>query len=635
MNNGNERNASLLQDDTGKLSALPERGTMPSGTENGFRALTEVIGREEVRAAWQIMLEYRQGKANLEQKIIANEQWYKMRHWDCMPDQKQEVQPVSGWLLNSILNKHADAMDNFPSPNVLPREAADKAEAKMLSSILPVLLDQCGFEQVYSDVWYYKLKTGTGAYAVYWDKDAHGGLGEIAIRKVDLLNLFWEPGISDIQNSRNLFHVELMDNEILTERYPKLLGKLSADSGNVATYLYDDTVDTSTKSLVVDWYYRKMGAGGRPVLHYCKFVAGEVLFATENEPDFAERGLYDHGDYPFVFDVLYPLEGTPAGFGYIDIGKDAQAYIDRGNQAILKNMLTNAAPRHFVSKASGINLEEYADLSREFIEYEGSPDGIKPITPNALSNIYVSIISNKVEELKEVTGNRDISTGGTSSGVTAASAIAAMQEAGGKLSRDSNKSAYRAFRRIVLMMIELIRQFYDTPRYFRILGESGAQEFIRYSNAGIANTAGPGDEPRVPLFDIEVTAQKASPYSKMAQNELALQFFGAGFFNPQLADQALSCLDMMDFDRKDFVMQRVAENGGMYQQLQMMQQQLLTMAQELDAIKGTNTAVQMAADMGAPVPATPRGVPNTKKSGGESTRMKQARERAAAAASPK
>lgn len=75
---------------------------------------------------------------------------------------------------------------------------------------------------------------------------------------------------------------------------------------------------------------------------------------------------------------------------------------------------------------------------------------------------------------------------------------------------------------------------------------------------------------RLPQFDIEVSAQKASPYSKMSQNELALQFFGAGFFNPQLADQALACIEMMDFDRKDFIMQRIAQNAMQYQQQQMM-----------------------------------------------------------------
>ena len=116
------------------------------------------IGKTQVQTAYQTLIKYKEGKANLEQKIIDNEQWYKLRHWECMRDKKKDIQPTSAWLFNCIANKHADAMDNFPSPNVLPREEGDKAEAEMLSSIIPVVLDQNEFEQTYSDVWHYKLK---------------------------------------------------------------------------------------------------------------------------------------------------------------------------------------------------------------------------------------------------------------------------------------------------------------------------------------------------------------------------------------------------------------------------------------------------------------------------------------------
>ena len=161
------------------------------GAMDGFKALAQVIGREQVQAANQIMQRYKEGKANLERRIVDNEQWYKLRHWECLRDKKQEVQPASAWLFNCIANKHADAMDNFPSPNILPREEGDKAEAEMLTSIIPVILDQCEFEQVYSDVWNYKLKTGTGVYGVFWDKTKLNGLGDISIRKIDIINLFW------------------------------------------------------------------------------------------------------------------------------------------------------------------------------------------------------------------------------------------------------------------------------------------------------------------------------------------------------------------------------------------------------------------------------------------------------------
>ena len=570
------------QDEAQRMMAM-RQGSLPSpavaGVQDGFSALAARIGVEQIREANNTLQKYKQGKANLEQRIIDNEQWYKLRHWECMRDKKQQVQPTSAWLFNSLANKHADAMDNFPSPNILPREEGDKAEAEMLSSIIPVILEQNDFEETYDNVQDYRLKSGTGVYGIFWDNEKMNGLGDISILKADLINLFWEPGITDIQRSRHLFHVELADNDLLEQEYPQLRGKLSSSSIDLSKYVYDDTVDTSTKSAVVDWYYKKR-QNGRNVLHYCKYVNDVVLFATENDPEMAERGWYDHGQYPFVFDPLFSMEGTPCGFGYIDVGKDTQAYIDRANQAIMQNMLANAKPRHFIRSDGSVNEAEYADTTKDFIHVDGSlgQDSILPVQGKPLNNVYIQVLHDKIDELKETTGNRDISTGGTTSGVTAASAIAAMQEAGSKLSRDHNKASYRAFRKVVLMVIELIRQFYDLPRCFRIIGENGTARFVEYSNANLQPQMqgiemGVDMGYRLPLFDVEITAQKASPYSKMSQNELALQFFGAGFFNPQMSDQALACLEMMDFDRKQGIMQRIAQNGMMYKAAMMMMQQ--------------------------------------------------------------
>ena len=640
----------------------PQKST---GAMDGFKALAQVIGREQIQKAQLTLNKYKEGKANLERRIVDNEQWYKMRHWECMRKKETNlVEPSSGWLFNAIANKHADAMDNFPSPNILPREEGDKAEAEMLSSIIPVILEQNDFEETYDNVWDYKLKAGTGIYGVFWDKSKLNGLGDISVKKVDIINLFWESGITDIQKSRNLFHVELMDNDQLLGAYPQLEGKLTAATMDISKYVYDDNVDTTNKSAVVDWYYKKF-QNGKQVLHYCKYVNDVVLYATENEtkpeiddlgniirPPMSETGWYDHGLYPFVFDPLFSVEGTPCGFGYIDIGKSAQEYIDRGNQAIMMNMLANAKPRHFIRSDGSVNEAEYADLTKDFVHVDGNlgQDSILPIQGKPLNNLYVEVINNKLDELKEVTGNRDISTGGTSSGVTAASAIAAMQEAGSKLSRDNSKASYRAFRKVVLMVIELIRQFYDLPRYFRILGENGAAKFVAYSNAGIQPQnqgieMGVDMGMRLPLFDIEITAQKQSPYSKMSQNELALQFYSAGFFFPQNADAALAALDMMDFDRKQFIMQKIAQNGGMFQQMLMMQQQMIQLAQMVDQSRGTNLAEQIAAGItGGVAPAAidgaaPEKAAKSETLGGEggkaeSSTTKNARQRVADSTSP-
>ena len=529
------------------------------------------ITPDRLRQARLELNKCREGKANLERRIIENEQWYRLRHWECLRSSgKSEVEPTSGWLFNAIANKHAEAMDNYPTPNVLPREEGDREKARALGAILPVILQQEDFEEVYDRVMDDKLKSGTGVYGIFWDPEKLDGLGDVSIRRIDLLNLYWEGGVTDIQQSRNVFYMRLWDNDLLLERYPQLEGKLSGtmEAGN--RYIYDDRVDTTAKSAVIDWYYKKR-QGGRSVLHYCKFVGDTVLFATENEEGFREQGWYDHGLYPFVLDPMFRTAGSPCGFGYIDIGKSAQEYVDRGNQAILQNLLANARPRHFIRADGAVNEEEYADMSRDFVHVDGNlgEDSIKPISGKSLSDIYVTVISNKIDELKEVTGTRDVNTGGTIHGVTAASAIAAMQEAGSKLSRDSNMASYRAFRKVCLMIVELIRQFYDLPRAFRILGQTGGQEFISFSNAGLK----PQDQGvvlgvdmgyRTPLFDVEISAEKQSPYTRLSQNEMAMQFYSAGLFDPSRVQEALAALDMMDFNGKSAVVEHIRENGARF-----------------------------------------------------------------------
>ena len=571
-------------------------------TESGGR-----IGREEVLEAMEILRKYKSGKANLERRVVENEQWWKMRHWEMIrkggPD-APAPEPASAWLFNSLANKHADAMDNYPEPNVLPRAQDDEQVADQLSAILPVLLEQNEYEQVYSDVWWKKLKTGTGVKGVFWNNDKQNGLGDVDIRSIDLLNIFWEPGVTNIQDSRNLFVVELVDNDLLLQRYPDLhVGSYPAL--DVSKYNYDESIDTSGKSVVVDWYY-KLKNGATTVLHYCKFCGDTVLYASENDPNYAGRGWYDHGKYPFVFDTLFPVEGMPTGFGYIDIMKDTQMYIDKLGSVILENALMAGRKRFFSRIDGGINEEEFLDWSKPIVHCSGTlgDDSIREISVNALPNSTLAVLQSKIDELKETSGNRDFSQGSTSSGVTAASAIAALQEAGSKLSRDMIKSAYRAFVQECYLIIDLMRQFYDAPRCFRITGEGGEQKFTTFDNTSLqpqpqGNDFGLDLGVRVPVFDIQVTAQKKTAFSTLAQNEQAKEFFGMGFFAPQMADQALACLDMMTFEGKDKVMDRIAQSGTMYQMILQMQQQMVQMAQVIDQQNGTTlTQAVMQRDPG-------------------------------------
>ena len=579
------------------------------------------VDKKRIRELNVELRKYQSGKQFHDLRVITNYKFYRLLQWEVMEAQnkgkKQQIEPKSGWLFNAIANKHADAMDNFPRPNILPREEGDREEAEMLSSIVPVVLDQCGFEDTYSANNWDKPVAGTGVYGVFWNKEKMNGLGDIDITQVNILNLFWQPGINDIQKSKYVFHTALIDNDVLESTYPELKGKLGVKDFTPAARTHEDNIDTSNMSTVVDVYY-KVKMNGRTVLHYIKYCGDVVLYATENDttPNDkgrvpAQSGLYDHGLYPFVMDVMFPYNDSPAGFGIIDIGADTQNYIDRLSQSILKNTIASAAPRYFTREGSGINKEQYADLTQEIVEYKGSiQDAVIPIASKGLDGAVIQAYHDKIDELKEVTGNRDVNTGGTTGGVTAASGLAALMEQGSKLARDSAISSYRHYRKIINLVIELIRQFYDVSRAFRITGKDGGYQFISYNNSGIIpqpqsevdangvpSAFGVDVGYRLPMFDIEVTAEKQSPYSRISHNELVLQLYQLGIFRPDNADQALACLENLDFDRKESIIQRVSQNGTMLQLLAQAQQRELMMAQIIDQMKGTNLVQQLAQEM--------------------------------------
>lgn len=638
----------------------------PSGTATKQVApAAQAIGEEQLKQFTDILQRYHAGLSRTKQRIVQAENWWKLRNEteeqkDTEIGKDRGFTSRSGWLHNVLVSKHADAMESYPEPNILPRESGDRGEALMLSSIVPCILEQCGFEATYSDAMWDKGKFGTGVYKIVWDSSKLNGLGDIAIEAVSLLNLYWEPGVTDIQKSRYFFHTELCDKDLLRARYPELLaGKLEGQGFVDTRFLIDDTQDVSDKATVIEVYYHKT-IGTKETLQYVKFVDDVVLFATENEtqvmtdaqgqpikPAMCETGLYDHGMYPYVFDPLFPVEGSPCGYGYVDICKSPQTEIDLLKTAFVKNAMSGAMPRYFSRIDGNVNEEEFLDLARPIVHVSGTVDetSLRQIDSAGLPGAYINVLDSTIQELRETSGNTETSTGNISSGVTAASAIAALQEASGKGSRDATLTSYRAFGRIVNIVIELIRQFYDVPRKFRILGQYGSEQYVSYSNAGImpqyqGTDFGQDMGYRLPVFDIKVSAQKKSTYTKLSQNEMAIQFFQMGFFNPQMTDQTLMCLDIMDFDGKDELMQKIARQGTLFEKLTQYMQLALMLAAKCqpDMVDGISQDIMatlgVAPAQGGGSATMPQEQEHTTGAPGEDERVQNARKQTAEASQP-
>ena len=569
-----------------KMGAQSLAAAVMPGRDN--EEIRGVVKEERLIEAEKTLMKYKQGKNSVDRRIINAQDWWKIRNWLQIENARgtkgaTEIKSATAWLWSCIVGKHAEAMDAYPEPVILPRMEEDKAEAQMLSDIVPVVLNMNGFEEEYSKSMWQKFQEGTGGYHVGWDKEKLGGIGDISVKNINLLNLYWEPGIEDLEESQNVFYVQIVDTKQLEQQYPQLKGKLKNAYLKPAEYRKDDSVSTDGKSVLVDWYYHAW-QGPKKILHYCQFVNHEILYSTENN---GEPGLYDDGEYPFVLDPLYPVHGSPAGYGLIDVARDAQMDIDTLNQAMVQNAVVTSTPRWFIQTDGQINEDEYADWSRPFVHTGGGlgEQSLRQITATGIQGNALDMLSRKIDELKFITGNTDVQNGGTPAGVTAASAIAALQEQSGRGSKDSSRSSYRASVRIYTKVIERIRQFYEIPRWFRILGQNAEERFVEYSNARlkdqqIAGGAGLAEGYRKPVFDIDVRSQRETAYTKLSQNELMIQLYQMGAFNPQNTDQILPMLDGMDFRGKEEIVNKIRMNGTLLDSLVKVGQIALQLAQQ-------------------------------------------------------
>ena len=576
----------------------------PEAPEEVFGNVEQVIDVDRINKASAILDDYRKGKQVLEQKTIENEDFWKQRQYECFtrPNNEQFI-PASGWLWNCIVNKHAQLLSAYPKFNIIPRRKENEAEAQVLTDILPIVLRQAGYRKTYSRVARYKVTQGTGVTGVFWDGTADNGIGNVVLKKCDLLSLFWEAGITDIQDSPNFFSVNLVDSEILDEQYPEYKGKFNKGAVDIAQYNYDDSVDTSKKAMVIDWYYKK-NVNGRQTVQYVKYCGNVVLYATENDtepmtdemgniirPSMAETGLYADGKYPFVFDVLFEIEGTPTGYGYSDLGKDVQIQIDMLNNAITKNAMLACKPRWFARDDAAINLGEFLDWSKDIVRVSAadlSDVALRQVDIAPLGGQYVDVLNNRINELKEVLGNRDVNQGGTVAGATSGSAIIALQESGGKIDKATTLETYDAQEQIAQMVISRIKQFYTTPRVFRMLDDNGDVKYVEYISKRDADGF-----PEMPFFTIDIAAEQSSPYKALSQNELMLEFYRNGFFVPDNAMNALACLDGMDFDGKEDVMASIQQNNTIMQQF-------VKLAALVDQAYGTNMSMAIGGQAPAP-----------------------------------
>lgn len=517
------------------------------------------------------------------ERIDDNERIYHGNHWEGQrpekfgdPRQAGMPKPAMPIITSAIENLKADLSDGFPEACIEPDDIGNRVLAKVLQKVISEELDSCEFERQYDRMTHDVLNCGWGVWEVGYDPDACNGRGGAYIRHIVNKNFMCDPQTPVLQDGRAVFKFDRKPADWFAQHYPEQYKFFEGDD-DLINDNHDDFEATTAPSdhhdfrLIEAWFRVYDPKTRKNAVHFVKIAGGQVL---ENSALSRPKGYYPHGMYPFVICTLYPQKGSALGIGVTDLFKESQRYSDKLDQILMVNAFRASRPRIFTQKGL-VDYDDVRDFSKEVIETEGNPaNAIQWQQPQPLPSYVLEYINNIRAMIKQESGTNDQSRGQTGSGVTAASAITALQEMSTKRSRMEERRLHEAFRSAVKLMVETLSAFsvYERPITVTISGNVITVPFSKEFLSAKYNENLPLDH------CITIRSARQTKYAKMTHNELMLQMMQmlGGSVDPVIMMEGL------DYDGLEPLLDNVrrAQQGGMIA-LQKQVEQLTAQLQEM------------------------------------------------------
>ena len=442
-------------------------------------------------------------------------------------------------------------MDQAPEVQIRPEGGADAYVAQVVEALIRRNHDVSGYTVEYQKLIHDLLVGGYCVQEVGYDPALNSGLGGAFIRHVDDRSILFDPLCDDMQEGRAVFKLSLRTRDWFKDRFPEKYLLMGDDPYAASDTPADDILRGDRRETVLlleYWWKTPTEQEGMFAVHMA-LIAGGVVLADSR--DAKPQGYFAHGMYPFILTPLYMRKGSPLGFGIVDLFEKQQKYADKLDQIVLKNTFMASHNKLLVTEASGFDEEDLKDWSKEVHRGE-SLNGVTWFSTPPLPAYLMTYIQRIREDIKEESGANDSSRGNFRQGVTAASAIQALQVASTKRARMATARLYEAFRQAVRMEIEVEREFNFYLRPVTVLHQG--EERTEYFDSSWLTRRDKGYEGLPMEFFISVKAAKQDPFSASAQNELILQLLQSG------AIDAKRAVKHMTFEGKDQLLKEMTDD---------------------------------------------------------------------------
>ena len=539
-----------------------------------------------VRRAYELFERFQNGLAEAHEEM---RQARRIRHR--VASGQSMTAPAGNTLGSCMDNVIADQVDNLPEAQMLPEREETARSAEEMSDVVSYVLYQAGWPGKYQTLMEDAIVTGTGVAQVFWDEEAEDGAGMVNVLAWHPEDFYPDPAAENVQDGRACFKATHTTVTWVEERYPHARGYIAADR---AALWDEETVtgaadDDERTTLLEYWYKRYDAQSRRTRVHMALLAGGALLYSTElgfggaDKEEYAE-GVYAHGQYPFTLYKYRQVWRRPFGSGMAHDYSRTQEAIDRYIQYIDDNARESSVQRHFIRRGSGVNPEDVADMRKTIIEWEGSDirEVMQTVQAQPLSGQVYQMMTYLADAMKQDCGQNQFIRGEAGLGVTAASAIQALQDAGSKIMRWHTAIFKDAFREMVEQIIWVMSEYLAPGRTLRIAGGWDSSGQMRERLVTLIAPDAEGDALMRPAYAVRVDVRKSNPLQIQADNEFLQQVVDVcAKAGEPLPPEAVVRL-MEGYRTKASVLAAVEESSAMRRELERLRQ-------ENEALRGGGT----------------------------------------------
>ena len=513
-------------------------------------------------------------------------------------DEQSRTSPLSNTLNSCIDHVIADQVDNMPEALLYAEREETAKSAEEMSDIVSYVLYHAGWPGKYLSILEDVVVTGTGIAEVLWDEDAEDGDGMVNVLSWHPEDFYPDPMYENLQDGRACFKATHTTVAWVEEHYPHAVGYVSEDkyTRDNEERINNRAADGDLKTTLIEFWYRRYDHEKRKYrVHMAQLAGGALLYSTElgfggADEDEYKEGVYAHGLYPFTMYKYRQVWRKPFGTGLVHDNLSTQHAIDRYQKYLDDNARQSSIQRHFIRRGSGINADVVADLNNTIIEWDGNDirEVLQTVQAAPLNSQVYQMLTYMSDTMKQDCGQNQFARGEGGMGVTAATAIQALQESGGKTSRWHLEGLKDAFREMIEQVLWVLSEYIDPSRRFRIVGGWDSTGNMDGRSITLQAPRYEGDALLKPAYSVRVQVQRNNPLQMQADNEYLLQVaqMCAQYGSPMPPSAIVNL--MQGYRNKQSVLKAVTASDQMTKQLNALQAQVEQLSGQLEQQKAAN-----------------------------------------------